>query len=262
MAIHPVRLKMAEGTIEALIETADGPHRLVDLTYQVLELSSAAAEMGERAAVRKGVSVTCAKGCGACCRQLVPVSPPEAVFIYELVESMDEPRRSLIKKRFALAAEKLESNGLLEKLEDSDNPLLYKTEEAYFRQGIACPFLENEACGIYDVRPSRCREYLVFTPPANCDDPYRNKIGRLPVSLHLNEALTWLWAALLKEKPRYVPLVLALKFAQQHSKTRIIGADPGIMLAALCKHVENISRNFERETLRQKTKSKRRLKLR
>jgi Fe-S-cluster containining protein len=250
MAKHPIRLQLAEGQIEAFIETPDGPYRLVDLAYQVLGLSSAVAEMGERAARRNGVFVSCTKGCGVCCRQLVPVAPPEAAFLYELVEAMDDPQKSTIKQRFAVAVDQLERTGLIKKLEDPANPLLYKAEEDYFRQAIPCPFLENEACSIYPFRPSRCREYLVFTPPDRCADPYRQKIGRLPVSLHLNEALTWLWASLVKAKPRYIPLVLSLKWSQQNQKTRKIGADPKHMLESLCRNIEDISKNVEREALR------------
>ncbi len=252
MAQHPIRLNLAEGKIEAYIETSDGPHRLVDLAFQVLGLSSVAAEMSERAVGRKGVTVSCFKGCGACCRQLVPISPPEAVLLQELVESMDEPVKSAIKKRFSLAVDQLKRTGLIKKLEDPSNPLLYKAEEEYFSQQIPCPFLENESCGIYAFRPSRCREYLVFTPPEKCANPYRHKIGRLPISMRLNEALTWLWASMVREKPRYIPLVLSMKWTQENQKTSVIRADPKSMIEALCGHIENIAKNIEREALKKK----------
>jgi hypothetical protein len=41
----------------------------------------------------------------------------------------------------------------------------------YFGLGIACPFLEDESCSIYEHRPMRCREYLVTSPPENCAHP-------------------------------------------------------------------------------------------
>ena len=249
MATHPIKLKLAEGDIEAFIDTPDGPHRLVDLAFQVLGLSSVAAEMGERAAGRRGRKVSCTSGCGACCRQLVPLSPPEAVLVQELVDSMAEPARTTVKERFAGAVARLEQAGLLQRLEAPDNPLLFKAEEDYFLQQIPCPFLENESCSIYDYRPSRCREYLVFTPPGNCADPYRHKIGRLPVSLHLNEALTWLWAAMTRNKPRYIPLTLSLRWARIDQTTRSIGADPKPMIETLCGHIENIASNVEREAV-------------
>ena len=252
MATHPIRLQLPEGGIEALIETPDGPHRLVDLAFQVVGLSSVVAEMGEKAAARNGKPASCSKGCDACCWHLIQVSPPEAVFLSELVESMDEPRKSVVKKRFSRTIERLEKTGLLKKLEDPDDPLLKQAEEQYFLSRIPCPFLENRSCIIYESRPSRCREYMVFTPPENCADPYRNQIGMLPVSIRMSEGLTWLWASMTKEKPKYVPLVLSLKWAGENPATRSIGADPKRMIEVLCKLTENIAANVEREALQKK----------
>jgi Fe-S-cluster containining protein len=249
MADYPIRLRLPEGVVEAFVEIADGPHRLVDLAFQMLGLSGVVAEMGEKAAARNGVAASCAKGCGACCRQLVPLSPPEAVLMSELVESMDEPRKSAVKNRFVRAVDRLEKTGLSKKLEDPDDPLLCKAEEEYFFSRIPCPFLENESCGIYESRPSRCREYLVFTPPENCADPYRRKIGRLPVSMRMNEALAWLWASMTKQKPRYIPLALSLKWSAENPGTSVIGADPERMVEVLCGFIENIAANIEREVL-------------
>ena len=136
MAKHPIQLELAEGRVEAFIELPDGLHRIVDLASQVLGLSSVAAEMGERAVERQGAKVSCTKGCGACCRQLVPISPPEAAMMYEFVASMPQPARTIIENRFAKAVTHLEGTGLLQRLEDPENPLLYKAEEDYFLQQI------------------------------------------------------------------------------------------------------------------------------
>ena len=57
-------------------------------------------DMGVRAAESLGKEISCQKGCGACCRQPVPLAEIEAYQIAELVENMPEPRRSEIKMRF------------------------------------------------------------------------------------------------------------------------------------------------------------------
>src|SRR5215470_292120 len=61
-----------------------------------------------------GKTVSCRKGCGACCRQAVPVSIAEARAIHALVERMPEPRRGAIRARFAAARERLQAAGLLD----------------------------------------------------------------------------------------------------------------------------------------------------
>jgi NADH:ubiquinone oxidoreductase subunit D len=61
--------------------------------------------LAEENARASGATVSCKKGCGACCRQLVPVSEIEARQLKELVEQMPEPRRSEIWARFERARE-------------------------------------------------------------------------------------------------------------------------------------------------------------
>ncbi len=48
--------------------------------------------------------ISCRAGCGACCRQVVPLAEFEAYHIAAVVERLPEPRRSAVKQRFADAA--------------------------------------------------------------------------------------------------------------------------------------------------------------
>src|SRR5436190_15336033 len=50
-----------------------------------------------------GLRISCAKGCGACCRQLVPVSPVEARHLSAVVEAMPPERAAAVRERFAAA---------------------------------------------------------------------------------------------------------------------------------------------------------------
>lgn len=131
-------------------------------------------DRAERVAAREGRHVSCNKGCGACCRQLVPVSQSEARALGRLVEAMPEPRRSEVRRRFELALLALHERGLVEEIDrqralapGEARPLGLK----YFQAGVACPFLEDEACSIHPDRPLACRQYLVTSPPENCADP-------------------------------------------------------------------------------------------
>lgn len=121
-----------------------------------------------------GQEVSCRKGCGACCRQLVPISMTEARMVHALVAAMPEPRRSAIRSRFAAAREALRGAGLLDQVggraavPHGELPALGL---AYRRLALACPFLEEESCSIHLERPLVCRDYLVTSPPVLCDDP-------------------------------------------------------------------------------------------
>ena len=125
------------------------------------------------AAKKAGHAVSCRKGCGACCRQMVPVSALEARELVKLVERMPEPRRSALLRRFADARRRLEAEApdLLQRLL---HPERCSADEAvelghdYFRLRIACPFLDDESCSIYADRPVDCRQYLVVSPAEAC----------------------------------------------------------------------------------------------
>jgi len=69
-------------------------------------------DVAVKAVEEKGRTISCKAGCGACCRQLVPISETEARRIADLVEEMPEPRRAAVRQRFADARRRLEEAGM------------------------------------------------------------------------------------------------------------------------------------------------------
>ena len=175
--------------------------------------------LAEEASTRKGKRISCCAGCGACCRQLVPVAAAEAVRLAALVESLEEPRRSTIRRRFSDAIAAYERAGLLDRMATADQiPDEAARGElglAVFRIGIACPFLENESCGIYPDRPLACREFLVTSPAENCRNPGPDNIERVPLPAALSETLYRFSATGERQPARWMPLVLALRYAEE-----------------------------------------------
>ena len=251
----PITLDFPEGKIVAEINLRPGPERLVVLAFKMLAISSEVADMATRAAEKLGFEVSCNKGCGACCRQLVPLSPPEAAMIFEFVESMPEPQKSEVRIRFSVAIRHLKEICLLEKLERLQNPLMNNEEydaitREYFLAQVPCPFLVNECCSIHEVRPSMCREYLVNSPAENCKNPKSGRITRLPISLRLSEALARTWASISKEHVQVVPLILALEWTKKNESARSTGADSVQLLTTLLGHISDIAGKREQEVTR------------
>jgi Fe-S-cluster containining protein len=247
----PIAFELAEGRIEARIEMPSAGERLVMLAYKVMDLSSTAAEMGVRAAQRCGMTVSCAKGCGACCRQLVPLSPPEAGMVYEFVKNMPEPRRSVIAGRFQRAVEQFRQTGLLNELRRMAAPRPGESDDlavtrAYFSRQVPCPFLEDESCSIYPVRPSMCREYLVASPPEHCRDPFSHNIDRLPLSIRLSQALTRMWAAMTGRPPQLIPFILALEWTRENPSIRSLAAEPRTLVGAFEEQVRAAAVEIEK----------------
>jgi Fe-S-cluster containining protein len=197
-----------------------GPTQVRELLPLVQSLADAVVGAGVRTAEEGGETVSCKKGCGACCRQLVPVAEVEARRLRDLVEGLPEPRRSHVRARFAEARRRLEQAGLLEKLlrreqwaEDERQPVGLD----YFRQGVPCPFLEEESCSIYRDRPVACREYLVTSPAENCARPSAESVRCVRLPLKVSGALNRMDPVPPAARfVRWVPLVLALEWADVH----------------------------------------------
>lgn len=166
-----------------------------------------------------GRSVSCKAGCGACCRQLVPISQIEARNLSEIVAEMPLERQTEIRRRFAEIIEQLETADLLEKLREPDKFSDMTAQELgkhYFALGLACPFLENESCSIHTTRPLACREYLVTSPAENCAQLSAGTVRGVPIPAKVSNAVVLLSQP--KSDSRFipfVPLVLALEFAAE-----------------------------------------------
>ncbi|HVA51441.1 MAG TPA: methyltransferase regulatory domain-containing protein [Pirellulales bacterium] len=227
-----LKMSIAGRPIEKQLEVPAGPttprHLLPILQWFTNEVVEAA--RGQVA--QQGKTISCRAGCGACCRQLVPVSRSEAHHLADLVEGLAEPRRGEIRHRFQAAEERLAAAGLLERLAGAmsapgDSARSIGME--YFRLGIACPFLEDESCSIHPYRPLACREYLVTSPAENCRQPTAETIDKVPLPALVSNALLALERGDAKGPLSWVPLALAPRWAESHPEAAPGRTGPELM---------------------------------
>ena len=235
-----IELSGLDWQFRTTVSVPKAPMRFDELLPFVRTVTDAVVDATITSVKEVGRKISCKQGCGACCRQLVPLAEIEARALRDLVDAMPEPRRSEIRKRFSDAYRRLKSSGYWEKLqrrESWNDDEVQSMGLGYFFQGIACPFLEQECCSIYPDRPSACREYLVTSPAENCQRP--NSDGIDPVTLPFK-----MWTALARfDKPtssarfvRWVPLILALDWADKSSEP--VQARPGMeLLRELFEHI-------------------------
>ena len=166
---------------------------------------------------------SCQRGCAACCRMLVPLSPPETFALREFVRSLPSEQQDRIVARLAQAKSVLLNHGLwnqlMELAESSQSPGDDKLEpinQAYYALRMPCPFLEDDLCSIYEERPAACRELLVTSPVEECQDMARNPVVPIPVPVRVGPVLGLLWGELTSTPPRLIPLPMALDWAEQH----------------------------------------------
>lgn len=146
-----------------------------------------------------GKPVSCGPGCGACCRQLVPVSHAEAAFLREeVIPGLPPEQRARVTARVTAAAARLRQDGLLDDLRrlpaETDPERRQALGLRYFRAGLACPFLDDESCGIHPQRPLACREYLVVSPARCCAQPDSGGIEPVAIPRKPSHALIQLEA--------------------------------------------------------------------
>ncbi len=208
-------LSIAGTKVDLEVTVPAAPVRATKMLPILQPLTNVVVEVGVNRAKAAGRQVSCTKGCGACCRQLVPIAESEAYQLRSLVNAMPEPRRSVIRTRFADAKAKLQAVGVYDSILFPGELTVEGRRQLgleYFQQGIACPFLEDESCSIHPDRPLSCREYLVTSPAANCAQPsvetvhcieIPGSIAQIVRTLASTRAVNWL------------PLILALDWAAE-----------------------------------------------
>ena len=210
------------------IEVTDHPTLFAELVPLMQAVCDKVVEQA-CSVLKEEEQVSCSRGCGFCCRQVVPLSIPELLFLAEHIEKMELFRRERLYHRFRFAREKLDRDGIIGKLRTAvSDSEANKAAEAYFRYNIECPFLEDEVCSIHPVRPFACREFNAVTDPLLCRDPFRNKISRVPVAPKITTVMARFAGRILGEKPVLLPHILLT--CNTTVQPRWTSAFPGISL--------------------------------
>lgn len=212
-------LTLAGRPVKISVTAPVGPASLISMLPLIQWLADTIVDVAIAACQDQGRTVSCRKGCGACCAHLVPLAELEARHIRNLVDEIPEPRRSAIRARFAEGQRRLQEAGLLEKLLDPgrlQNDDLGRLGLEYFQLGIPCPFLEEQSCLIHPQRPILCREYLVTSPAEHCANPTAQKVARVALPGDVFGAILHLGDDQPARVARWVPLILAPQWADSH----------------------------------------------
>ena len=195
-----LRLSVGDLRVVHPITVPSGPVPAADVVPALQGLVNAVV-----AAAEAGKAISCRKGCGACCRQLVPISRTEAERLLSTVAALPAERRAVLEDRFAAAEAALAAADLKERKERPDREL----STAYFALGIPCPFLEEESCSIHPDRPLVCREYLVTSPAELCAGPAQEGVTPVPVP-----KVSLAARGLQDEREDWFPLALLMDWAK------------------------------------------------
>ncbi len=218
-----IALNTSAGQITTAVEVPTGFVPVTAIVPLIRRFGEEAQALEVARSTDAGKTPSCRKGCAACCRMLVPLSAPEAFALGEWVRSRPTDQQDRIGARLAEAKTQLLSQGLWARLSELCNALEQPNDDAlevvnreYYALRLACPFLEEEVCTIYEARPAACRELLVSSPPERCDDLINNPVDPILAPLLVSTVLGLLWQELTKSPARLIPLPVALDWAISH----------------------------------------------
>jgi Fe-S-cluster containining protein len=212
-------------------------------------LSDRVTEIAAEHANDEGKSVTCERGCAACCRHLIPISAIEARSLADLVASMPAEKRARVRARFASAIARMEAAGMLDPSAPKGRFALTAREpeaswahvsRRYFELWVDCPFLEDEACVIYKDRPMACREHQVTTPPDLCRR-FDEGIEGTARPVRMSEVLASTASAVTGIPPTSIPLVLSLEWSEVHGRPLSSQKDGEAMFWAMLGEIDKDS---------------------
>lgn len=114
--------------------------RTVELARSAMASTSRLAEAAVALSPSRGLA--CGEGCSHCCFQAVGVSPPEVFAIHEHLHATRTPE---------------ELDGVARRIREADGRTRGLSGAERFSPDLPCPFLEDQRCTIYAVRPLACR---------------------------------------------------------------------------------------------------------
>jgi len=220
-----VALNTPAGRLTTAIDVPTGSIPITAIVPLTRRLGDESARLEIRQATEAGQTISCRKGCAACCRMLVPLSVPEAFALRDYVEQLPADRRTYLLNRLSDTKDHLARSDLWNQLNDVAEALrpvadeeLDPINQSYYALRMPCPYLENELCSIYEARPAACRELLVTSPAELCQDLVQNPVTPLPVSMRISSVLGLAWGTLTNSPPRLIPLPIALDWAERHEE--------------------------------------------
>lgn len=129
-----------------------------------------------------GDNPVCKKGCSACCYQLIEVLNIEEAAIVEFINRLDEPIRKQIivqlKAWFDIFEEFTPDGRTLNGFD-----VFSHFAKIMANMSIKCPFLVDNLCSIYEMRPLACRIHYVKSNPYLCEENRLRETARNGIEL-------------------------------------------------------------------------------
>ena len=111
---------LADGKFKASAVVPAGQTNLTQILPVIQSLENSLIQGVTAQLAEAGHAVSCKAGCGACCRQIVPLSVFEAETLTAWIRSLPESQQEQLAQRFHQALLKLAAAGIIDRLVDGD----------------------------------------------------------------------------------------------------------------------------------------------
>jgi len=220
-AIIGLELDIFGEPVHFRIGVAQGQARLADIVPPARMVSTKLALTVLNKLRKEEKFIPCCKGCSACCNYMIPLSVPEVFRMREDVLAMPENRASVILQSCLNAAKKIlddtpEDFDLCSSTTANSATQVSQLGRWYAALKLACPFLSDGLCTIYEQRPTACREHIVTGSPSLCEAEWTDESHLVQMPVSVLEALGQLASELEGTSVEAVMLPLALPWAQEN----------------------------------------------
>lgn len=162
-----------------------------------------------------GLHIPCKKGCCLCCKNLVPLSSPEALWLNEEINRMSAHEQKVLHRSIEFARRKL----LATKPPDfSEKTSKRDISNWYAGLNLTCPFLVENICDIYKSRPLACREHIV-AGARRCNESSNQNTQILKPPVSVLEAVAQLYAEFEEDPTGAIMLPIVVEWAESVKNT-------------------------------------------
>jgi hypothetical protein len=112
-------LAVGEGRLDASVVVPAGTVTLTQILPAIQGLTSNIIDSMVQIVQSEGRQISCKAGCGACCRQMVPLSIFEAEALAEWIATLPEEHQDQLRQRLHAALLALKKRGILDRMDPS-----------------------------------------------------------------------------------------------------------------------------------------------
>ena len=202
------------------IGVADKQARLADIVPLARTISTKLAIAVLGRLKENGQFVPCRKGCSTCCNYLIPLSVPEVFCLREELLAMQTDDNGMGLRYCLDTAERILDNFpqtfCSEDFCSNDQSSIWQINKWYAGLELACPFLSEGLCSLYEQRPLACREHIVTDLAFLCEANHKDKPNVVQMPVSILEALGLLAAELEQSDVDAIMLPFAFAWAEDN----------------------------------------------